>query len=105
MYPELFSFTISDNTYTIYAYGFFVILAIILGVVVFYWQAKKRGLETHHILDNTLWILLGGIIGARIAYVLVNFGFYKDHLREALYFWQGGLTFYGAFIGGLVVAL
>jgi phosphatidylglycerol:prolipoprotein diacylglycerol transferase len=48
-----------------------------------------------------------GIIGARIEYVLVqpHWSYYRDHLAQAFYIWEGGLRIYGAIVGGAVGVL
>ncbi|ATX80955.1 Prolipoprotein diacylglyceryl transferase [Mariprofundus ferrinatatus] len=71
-------------------------------------QLKQAGLwetrvsnEAYEGLFTTL--ILGVILGGRIAYVLFyNFGYYIDHPLEALYIWQGGMSFHGGMIGPLV---
>jgi len=71
-------------------------------------QLKQAGLwetcishEAYEGLFTTL--ILGVILGGRIAYVLFyNFDYYIDHPIEALYIWQGGMSFHGGMIGPLV---
>lgn len=103
MYPELFSFRLFDKNIVIYSYGLFLLLALIFAVLVLYWQLSKRRLTTKKIFDNILWIILGGLVGARLFFVLFHFGFYLGNPREIFRVWHGGLDFFGAFLGGFVV--
>ena len=105
MFPELITFSVSGHTFTIYFYGLFLLLAIILGVLILYRELKRRRLETHRILDNIFWIILGGLVGARLGYVLLHWSFFFEQPLEIFRFWHGGLTFSGGLVGGLVVVI
>ncbi|ABF91588.1 prolipoprotein diacylglyceryl transferase [Myxococcus xanthus DK 1622] len=60
---------------------------------------KKR----EQIMDMTVWILLGGIGGSRLLFVLVN---WQDYARDwtQVFSLGGGLVFYGGLIGASVAA-
>lgn len=103
MYPELFSFKLFDKTIVIYSYGFFLLLALIFAILVLYWQLAKRKLATKKIFDNILWTIFGGLIGARLFFVLFHPSFYLGNPREIFRVWHGGLDFFGAFLGGITV--
>ena len=105
MFPELVTFTIYDHTFAIYFYGVFLLLAIILGVLILYSELRRHQLETRRILDNVFWIVLFGLIGARLGYVLLHWSFFADQPWEALKFWQGGMVFSGGLIAGIATAV
>jgi len=52
-------------------------------------------------LDGALWTLLGGLMGARAAYVIPNWSDYAGRPAALLSFWGGGLVFQGGLISGL----
>jgi phosphatidylglycerol:prolipoprotein diacylglycerol transferase len=52
--------------------------------------------------DMGLSVLLGGLIGARLAFIIAHWSFYIGRPIEMLKFWQGGLSWSGAAIGGLL---
>ncbi len=53
--------------------------------------------------DFIVWVTLGIILGGRLGYVLFyKPGYYLFHPLEALYVWQGGMSFHGGLIGVLV---
>ncbi|MCJ7623713.1 MAG: prolipoprotein diacylglyceryl transferase [Anaerolineaceae bacterium] len=62
------------------------------------WQAPKW-------LNAGLVTLSGCLIGARLAYVAPNWGYFDDQLLEVPQFWLGGLSWVGAVTGGLLVML
>ncbi len=86
----------------IYYYG----LCMALGVLVAYYFAKSR-LESYGIkqsdLDNLVLILIiNGFIGARLYHVFSSFGYYQNNWTEVFSVWNGGLSIFGAIIGGLL---
>jgi len=105
MSPELITFSIFSHTFTIYFYGLFLLLAIILGVLVLFRELKRRQLETHRIFDNIFWIILGGLVGARLGYIFLHWNFFSEQPLEILRFWHGGLTFSGGLVSGLIVVI
>ncbi|MFP2932548.1 prolipoprotein diacylglyceryl transferase [Pyxidicoccus sp. 3LG] len=60
---------------------------------------KKR----EQVMDLTFWLLVGGIGGSRLLFVLVN---WKDYARDwtQVFSLGGGLVFYGGLIGAAVAA-
>jgi phosphatidylglycerol:prolipoprotein diacylglycerol transferase len=57
-------------------------------------------------MDAGLASLAGGLIGARLTFILVHSGYYLSRPLESLSFWQGGLSWFGAAAGavlGLIV--
>jgi phosphatidylglycerol:prolipoprotein diacylglycerol transferase len=85
-------------------YSLIVITAIITGVWLATRETTRKGFRKDEILDVTMWVILGGIIGARLFHVLDH---WKDkfaaHPIQALYIWEGGLAIWGALAGGLAV--
>ena len=89
-------------------------LLIILGAVAGAWlasrQAKKYGHDPEIVLDLLPWLLIGGIIGARLWHVFtpsasniaagVTTGNYLKNPIEILKMWEGGLGIPGGVIGG-----
>ena len=68
----------SIGTFRIYWYGVIIALGFFLGVSFCCWQAKKFGLKPDDILDMILFAAPGGIIGARIYYIVFNPGLYLN---------------------------
>jgi len=97
---------------TIHLYG----ILIMLGALAAGWlatkEAKRRGINTETVWDMFPWLIIGGIIGARLWHVLtppasmveqgITTWFYLTHPLEALAIWKGGLGIPGGVIGGAV---
>ncbi len=96
MHPILFRW----GSFTLYWYSVLVYLGIVLGVVYGQWQGRRTGYHDLQVLDGTLWGLAGGLIGARMAYVLPNWADYAGRPLALLSLWGGGLTFQGGLLGG-----
>src|SRR5437016_14161031 len=89
----------------IYAYGFMLMLAFLAATAVAMRLARQRGIAPEHVLDLTAFILVAGIVGARFLYVLLNWTFFRDHLGHVVRLWEGGLSFHGGLVGGLIAGL
>jgi phosphatidylglycerol:prolipoprotein diacylglycerol transferase len=78
-------------------------LGLILGLVLTYFEGKRILKRGEVALDLGLWAVIGGILGGRIGYVLANWSAFSEDWMRALRIWEGGLSFHGAFLGGLAV--
>lgn len=90
-------------------YGIILMLGAVAGAWLATRQAKRRGYNPEIVWDLLTYLLIGGIIGARIWHILtpppssgVTAGWYLTHPLDALAIWKGGLGIPGAVIGGLI---
>lgn len=90
--------------YQVRWYGVFMFLAIICGVVVMLKIAKKFYEEYNEdfLYDLAFILIISGIIGARLYYVLLDFRYYLKFPVEIFAIWQGGLSIHGTIIGALI---
>jgi len=86
-------------------YSLILLAATVVGVWLTAREAARRGFREDDIYDAALWILGGGLVGARLFHVLDHWSdvFAADPIR-ALYIWEGGLAIWGAIVGGLIAA-
>jgi phosphatidylglycerol:prolipoprotein diacylglycerol transferase len=91
----------------IHYYGIILMLGALAGAWLASREARRRGQNTEIVWDGLVWVLIGGIIGARIWHVLtppVSMGkTFLDYLAnplDILKVWEGGLGIPGAVIGG-----
>lgn len=89
-------------------------LIIMMGVVAAAWlstvEAKRRGLSTDYVWDSLPWIVIGGIIGARLWHIFtppasmveqgITTKYYLTHPLDAIAIWKGGVGIPGGVIGG-----
>jgi phosphatidylglycerol:prolipoprotein diacylglycerol transferase len=84
-------------------YSLIVVTAIGVGVWFAAREAARKGFEKNDIYDGALWVVIGGLIGARLFHVLDHWPHeYAMNPIRALYIWEGGLAIWGAVAGGLV---
>jgi phosphatidylglycerol:prolipoprotein diacylglycerol transferase len=86
---------------TIYWYSVTMLLAVIIGIILATRESKKHAMESF-MADLITYVLIFGIIGARLYYVIFNFDNYKHNLLSILKIWEGGIAIYGALIGGFI---
>ena len=67
-------------------------------------RAEPRGIPRSEVYNAVTWGAIGAIIGARGFYVLGHLDQF-DGVGDMLAVWEGGLTMFGGFIGGLVLGL
>lgn len=93
---------------TIHAYA----LCLITGAMAAIWLTNKRylaaGGSEHVIGDLAVWVIPGGVVGARLYHVITSpeyfFGKYGN-FANIFKIWEGGLGIWGAIAGGFAVAL
>lgn len=88
------------GSYSLYWYTALTCLGILLGVGYAHWQGRRAGYRGTQMLDAALWMLVCGLVGARLAYVVPNWSDYAGRPVALLTFWGGGLVFQGGLVGG-----
>ena len=84
-------------------YGLLMALALALGTWLAYKEAGRQGLDQEEILNLIILVAPLAWLGARIYYVIFQWGYYRQHLAEIPAVWQGGLAFHGGILAGLLV--
>ena len=91
------------GNFTIYWYGIIIGIGFLLAVLYGFSSCKKMNINKDHLLDAIIAGLLGGIIGARLYYVIFYPGDkYITNPMEIFNIKEGGLGIYGGIIGGLL---
>ena len=86
-------------------HGFFTFVAVAVAVLLVAYWGKKEGIKADSVYSVSVWAIVSGIIGARLLHVIDFWGrIYKNDPVSVLYFWQGGVTIYGAILGGFLGA-
>jgi len=93
-------FTVFD--YPVYTYGVMLVTGFIIGILFTILRNRSRSISTDDIMDFSLYLLLGGIIGARLVYVFLHFSEYTGSLISIINLREGGLSWHGALLGGLI---
>jgi phosphatidylglycerol:prolipoprotein diacylglycerol transferase len=88
----------------LYGYGLMLFIAFLACITVAGQLAKREGIAKEIIQDLAIWLFLGGLIGARAAFLLLqgNVKSVWDFISQFPRLWDGGVIFYGAAIGGVI---
>lgn len=102
MYPVLFELA----GFQIRSYGAIVALSFLLALSMSTKEAERKGLDPKLVQDFAFFGLLGGIIGARLYFVLFSAPrYFLEHPWEIFAVWSGGIGIIGSLIGGFLVAV
>ena len=102
MLPVLFHI----GTFPVHSWGVLLMAGFLLAA----WRAAANG-HRYHISKEAVWDiallgLLGGVIGARLAFVGLNWlRYFQFHPAEIFAVWTGGMTFYGGLGGGILAGV
>ena len=88
-------------------YGLFYALGFVIAYLMLPHLAKIRNisLSKDDASDFILYLIVGVVLGARLAYVIFyNPFFYLNDPAEIIMLWHGGLSFHGGFLGAIFAA-
>lgn len=89
--------------FTIHGYGFMIGLGILCCVLLGMYRARKRNMSEEAVLDIAIYGVLGGFIGAKLLFVLVEFeSFIKNPMMIIA---SEGFVVYGGIIAGVLAAI
>jgi phosphatidylglycerol:prolipoprotein diacylglycerol transferase len=100
MKPTLLAFELAGKHLQLPTYGVLVMLGFVAGIALVVRDGRQRGLPADALLDLSWWILVAGITGSRLLYVVLSPGELAAHVGVGdwlwpLRIWDGGLVFYG----------
>ena len=94
----------------VHYYGIIIMVGVLCGGFLAANRAKKVNIDPEFVWDLLIWLIIGGVIGARVWHILtpppssisegVTTYFYLTHPLDAIAIWNGGLGIVGAIIGG-----
>jgi len=96
-------FIFSIGHFALRWYSLIVLTAIGIGLWLTTNEASRKGFKKDDIYEIAMWVIPGGLVGARLFHVLDHWSdrFAADPI-SALYIWEGGLAIWGALAGGLL---
>ena len=97
---------------TIHLYAIAIMTGVVLGALLAQKEATRRRQDGALVWDMLVWVLIAGIIGARLWHILtptpsaiaqgITTEYYLTHPLEAIAIWNGGLGIFGAVAGGAI---
>lgn len=98
MNPEIFHI----GNFSIRWYSVLILCGVMIGYFLAVKEGKKHGISKDTIFDLAFWLVIIGILGARIYYVVFNFSYYKNNFWQIFAVWNGGLAIHGGIIAGFI---
>lgn len=92
----IYPFILKLGPLEITGYGIMMMVGFLMGGWLITLELKRRGLYEEYAADITVAAVVGGILGAKLWYVVLNGG---------PLFSRGGLVWYGGFIGGALAVI
>lgn len=83
-------------------YGLLIAAGVLIGAAWALRAAERRGLDGDRLLDMALWLVIAGVVGARLVYVLTSPSAYfgpGGNWLNAFKVWEGGISIHGGVIG------
>lgn len=100
MYPVLFRIgNMSINTY-----GFMIAIGIIAAILIGIVRGKRRNMSEDVILDIAIYGVLGGVLGAKLLYIIVEWQKIFSGALTIKDILVNGFVVYGGIIGGVLTA-
>jgi phosphatidylglycerol:prolipoprotein diacylglycerol transferase len=100
------------TSFHVYFYGILIMIGVVAAAFLGQAEAKRRGIKTDYIWDALFWVVLAGIVGARIWHIFtpppsmieqgITTRWYLTHPLDILNIRNGGLGIPGAIIGGAI---
>ncbi|HEY9670913.1 MAG TPA: prolipoprotein diacylglyceryl transferase [Waterburya sp.] len=90
---------------TIRWYGLLIASAVIIGVTLSQYLAKRRNVDPNLIGDLAIWLVIAAIPCARLYYVLFEWDQYAQRPEDIIAIWKGGIAIHGAILGGLLATI
>jgi phosphatidylglycerol:prolipoprotein diacylglycerol transferase len=109
MFPRIFTipafYLLSREwgPWTLHSYGVLLALAFVAGLWVVSRQARRQGLEPTVMTDLAIYVLIGGLVGAKLLLVVVDWRTYMKNPAELWSVLKSGGVFYGGLLGGMAV--
>ena len=61
-------------------------------------------MDANRVVDMAVWVLIAGLVGAKLLLVVVDWSHFSDNPGELLSIFKSGGVFYGGLMGGILVA-
>ncbi len=90
---------------TIRWYGLLIASAVLIGVSLSQYLAKRRKVNPDLLGDLAIWLVLAAIPSARLYYVLFEWEQYAQRPDQIIAIWNGGIAIHGAILGGTLATI
>ncbi len=103
-----------DLALPLHTYGLMIASGFVAAIWLAQREARRQGQDAERLGDLAFWILVSALVGSRLYFIAVNWGdyfgdsawvpFHGARIPRVLAIWEGGLVFYGGFMGAALTA-
>ena len=86
-------------------YGLLLAVGVLVATFVGERRWRNRGYPRDGIYDLAFWVVIWGVIGARLYHVISDYQLFRDDPLRAVQIWRGGLSIWGSVIGGAIAVI
>jgi len=86
-------------------HGVFAVLGILAAARLGVWLLDREKVDTSHVTDGVVWMVVVGLIGARLLYVWENYELFNGNLLRVFALTEGGISQWGGLFGAMIGAL
>lgn len=101
MYPILLRL----GSFELHTYAVTMALGFMAALMLANHRVEKRGIDLQKVLNMEVWLILCGLGGSRLMFVILEWDHFRNNLLDIPLFWKGGLVYYGGFLLALVFCL
>ncbi len=83
-------------------YSVLMLTGMLITIIMVIAEAKKFNISKDFAFNLSFWVIIFGLIGARLYYVVFNYSLYKDNILDIFKIWEGGLAIHGGLIAGFI---
>jgi phosphatidylglycerol:prolipoprotein diacylglycerol transferase len=119
MRPVLYSLHLGGQVFQVHSYGLAIAAGFLIAIALGARQARRVGEDAGLVQELCFWLLVSSLVGARLLFVVTQLPAYAASCRDGLHgtfgeavsgctralrVWEGGLVFYGGFLGAIACA-
>jgi phosphatidylglycerol:prolipoprotein diacylglycerol transferase len=98
MYPILGRY----GPFFLYSYTVVMALGLACGVGLTAWLERRDGAHHPGWIDGLIVAIVAGLAGGRAGFVIANWTYFSEEPGEIGLVWQGGLSYHGALLAGML---
>jgi prolipoprotein diacylglyceryl transferase len=89
----------------LHVYGILLALGVVVAAVMTGRRWARWGRDRREFDDVVVWIVIGGVVGARLYHVATDYEKFEGDWLRVLEIWRGGLSIWGVVAGGLLAVI
>jgi prolipoprotein diacylglyceryl transferase len=103
--PSPSSGTIDLGPLPIHAYGLLLAIGVLVATKIAQVRWVRRGYDQKPFDELVLWVVIGGVVGARVYHLFTGYDWDAGGLAGTLKIWEGGLSIWGVLGGGAIAVV